>query len=78
MWASVNLVNLMANLIIYVLVLSKLGVLAHFNPLGIFGLGNISTFWTISSLSVLNCLIYILIPILEQNVTKPVKKGFEL
>ena len=55
-----------------------LGVLACFAPWGIFGLGSISTFWTISNLYVLNCFKYFLIQILRQKVSKLDKKDFEL
>ena len=59
-------------------VVSKLGLLAHFAPRSIFCLGSISTFWTISSLYVLNYFKYFLVYILQQNVSKSNKKDFEL
>ena len=55
-----------------------LGILAHSAPWCIFAFGSISTFWTISSLYVLNFLKYFLIYILRQNVSKSDKKNFEL
>ena len=55
-----------------------LEVLAHFTLWGIIGLGSFSTFWTISSLYVVNCFKYFLVYILEQNVSKSDKKNFKL
>ena len=55
-----------------------LSILLHFDPWGIFGLGSISTLWTISSLSWLNCFKYFLKYILRQDVTKSGKKTFKL
>ena len=56
----------------------KSGVLAHFAPWGIFGLGSISTSWTMSTLYVLNFLEYFLRYIFQQNVSKSDKKDSEL